>query len=271
MSDLDLDPGETDRDPGETDRVPKRYRIAEAVAAVAPDAAAGPVMKRTVVASSVGAKTVPCACQFCAKIISCSTQVNGTIGKGNLRAHEKHCLKNPDRVVVSIRGKMVSAVFGLLGSDAEFQAPEAVRVLTQGSAKALVGAIHKFPDGSEHPVVRKQTGEPPRILDFFHGKRCCFTEDKSMMQFRLRPDLFPKLYDAEGRCFIAEIGTNIIVGAPETSKPWTTSQLRLISPNFHGTVEVFDIRCCKIIKMNVGNCSQGQGPCRICAFNEVPY
>jgi hypothetical protein len=57
------------------------------------------------------------------------------------------------------------------------------------------------------------------------------------------------------------------VGAPETSKPWTTSQLRLISLNYAGTVEVFDIRCGKIIKMNVDNCARGQGPCRNCTGN----
>jgi hypothetical protein len=229
MSDLDLDPGEIDR-------MPKRSRIDEAVAT-------GPVVVKRATVSNAGSEKVPCACQFCANPISCSTQVNGTINKGPLRAHEKRCPKNPNRLVVSVAGKKVSAVFGSLESDAEFRVPEAVRLLTQGSRGVLAGAIHVFPDGSQHPVVGHRTGEPIPITTFFSsGTRCCSPEDKSMMQFRLRPDMFPNMYDDNGQCVISEIGTKIIVGAPETSKPWTTSQLRLISLNYAGTVEVFDIR-----------------------------
>jgi hypothetical protein len=258
MSDLDLDPGETDR-------VPKRSRIEEAVAAVAPDAAAGPVMTKRVYASSAGAERVPCACQHCAKTFLCGTHLNGTINKGNLRVHEKKCPKNPDRVVVSVRGKLVSEVFGRLESEAEFHAPEDVRVLTQGSKKPLVGAIHKFHDGSEHPVIGLQNSKPIMIPTFFlQGTRCCFPEDASMLLFRQRPNLFPKLYDETGQCFIAEIGTEQVEGAPE---PWKTSQLRLISLKFGGTVDVFDIRCGKMIKMNVDSCARGQGPCRNCTGN----
>ena len=201
-------------------------------------------------------------CTHCNKGISCAVFPSGNINEGTLRRHEKICNKNPNREVKSVRGLTASAVFGPLGSNAEFQAPEAVRKITQGSRGLLLGAIHKLPDGSEHPVVGNMNGKTLTANGFFvHGRRCCFDEEKSMLQFRLRPDLFPKMYDSGGRCLIAEIGTEQIEGAPT---PWSISTLRKISLNFSYKIDVFCLGCKMTIKMRNNHCAQGHGPCRNC-------
>jgi hypothetical protein len=194
-------------------------------------------------------------------------RTNNTIAKSNINTHERRCPKNPDCVVVSVSGLKVSMDFGELGNNAEFQAPEAVRELGKGSGKSLDGAIHAFSDGSWHPVVGKQNGIPIKVSTFFSlGVRCCHTENESMLQFRLRPDLFPKMYGKDGRCVIAEIGTNQIEGAPA---PWTASMLRLFALNCNNPISVFCLRCKLTIQMQNNWCSRGQGPCQNCTGNNT--
>jgi hypothetical protein len=186
--------------------------------------------------------------------------------KNNLKKHEKRCKQNPARQLHTVRGLKVGDFFGAIGSDAEFQAPEAVRNLGQGSKYSLDGAIHVFNDGSFHPVIGQRTGKAILAsLFFYKGNRCCADEDKSLMFFRLRPDLFPKLYSADGKCLIAEIGTEKIDGAPA---PWTNSTLRRYSLNFNGTFSMTCLGCNSTIQMNANNCAQGHATCRNCTSNK---
>ena len=253
----------------------KRALEAEDPAAVGTSEASGgisaPVAVKRVRKSWTGVEKKPRDCQFCKRPILCPVLPSGKVHETNLRRHEKLCPQNPDSVVVSVRGLKVDAVFGAFGSDAEFQAPEDVRKLTQGARGLLEDAKHVFSDGSWHFVKQKTTGKFIRADHFFvNGARCCFPEEQSMIQFRVRPDLYPKLYK-DGKCVIAEIGTEQVENAPA---PWTTSVLRSFSLNFFGTINVFDTRCQNIIQMSVNGCAQGMGPCRDCTGtrpNDVLY
>jgi hypothetical protein len=224
---------------------------------------AGPVVTKRKYESQAFSEKKKRNCLHCGKGISCSVLPSGKINEGALRKHQKTCSKNPNRVVKTVRNLKVGNVFGPIGSDAEFQAPEDVRKLAQGSEKALSGAMHKLPDGSEHPVVGVRSGKLLRAYQFFcSGVRCCFDEDMSMLMFRLRPDMFPKMYDASGRCLIAEIGTERVESAPE---PWPISTLRKFSLNNPNKIDVFCLACKMVIQMSNNNCAQGHGPCRNCA------
>ena len=226
---------------------------------------AGPVVTKRNYKSKAGADKVKRPCKHCAQKISCSVLPSGTINEGTLRTHEIICKMNPNRVVkTTVRGSKVGVVFGPLGSDAEFQAPDYVLKLTQGSSKALKGAIHRLPDGSEHPVVGMMSGKPIKAAIFF-GKdvRCCYDAEKSMLKFRNRPELFPNMYNSEGKCLIAQISTEKVEGAPQDA-PWTISTLRKFALNCHDSIEVYCIGCKTIIEMCNNSCAQGQGPCRNC-------
>jgi hypothetical protein len=235
------------------------------IAAQVSEPIAGPVVTKRKRESTAFSEKKKRNCLHCAKGISCSVLPSGNVDESGLRAHEKTCKKNPNRVVRTVRGLKASDVFGPLGSDAEFQAPEAVRNLTQGRNDELEDAIHVFPDRSWHPVLGKKNGKPITAHGFFvQGYRCCADEDTSMLQFRLKPDLFPKMYDSNGRCLIAEIGTDQVAGAPE---PWSISVLRKFPLNFNEKLEVFCLGCKMTIKMHNASCAQGQGPCRNCTGN----
>lgn len=221
-----------------------------------------PVLTKRKYKSLSGAVKFERQCTHCAKNISCPVLPSGNTHEVNLRRHEKTCKKNPNREVGSVRGLKVGAVFEALGSGAEFQAPGDIREIAQGSKKAMVGAIHMFPDKTWHPVVGKQNGEPLTATKFFgEGIRCCFDEDKSMLLFRNRPGLFPKMYDAYGKCVIAQIGTEQVEGGPA---PWPISILRRYSLNSTDKIIVHCIRCNTAIEMVSNRCAQGQGPCRNC-------
>jgi hypothetical protein len=227
---------------------------------------ANPVVTKEKRESEAGAEKVKRPCKHCDKNISCAVRPSGKIHEASLRAHEKKCPKNPNRVVKSVRGLKVSALFGPIGSDAEFQAPEGVRKLTQGSTGALEGAVHVFSDGSSHPVVGKLNGKTLRAeLFFFYGNRCCYEEADSMLMFRIRPDLFPKMYTEEGKCVIAQIGTEKTGSAPA---PWSISTLRRYPLHFNDKLEVFCIGCKEKINMRNNDCANGHGPCRNCASNK---
>lgn len=222
---------------------------------------AGPVIKKRKYESGSSNEKVKQLCKHCNKGISCPVR-SGKVHEVNLRSHEKTCKNNPEREFLSVRGLKVGEVFGSVGSDSEFQAPEHVRNFSQGSSNVLAGALHVFPDGSMHPVVGILNGKPLRSANFFsNGNRCCFDDDKSILHFRERPDLFPKLYDNDGRCVIAELGTQKVAGAPD---PWPMSKMRLFSLNSHSTVKMLDLRCQLTIDLDINNCAQGQGPCRNC-------
>ena len=243
----------------------QRAREGEEPAAGGANAAAGgPAVSKRALASAAGAPKVKLACVHCNTQISCAVRPTGSVHKYAMRIHEQKCPENPARAVASFRGLKVGDVFGALGGDSEFRAPEYVRELGQGTGKRLEGAIHVFSDGSSHPVIGRKTKEPICAAQFFRrGVRCCAPEDESMMRFRMRPELFPKLY-AGGRCVIAEIGAEQIEGAPP---PWKTSDLRLFSLNFRGTIALFDTRCGEAIEMDITSCAQGRGPCRNCTGN----
>jgi hypothetical protein len=230
------------------------------------DSIAGPVVTKRKRESRAFSEKKKRNCAYCNKGISCAVLPSGKIAENGLRQHQKKCKKNPNREVKTVRNLKVSAVFGPLGSDAEFQAPEDVRKLGQGSKEALLGAIHKLPDGSEHPVVGLLSGKTLTCSHFFRSENpCCFDEDKSMLQFRLRPELFPKMYDSNGRCFIAEIGTEHVAGAPA---PWSISTLRHFSLNSSDKNEVFCLGCKMTIKIRNAVCAQGKGPCRNCTGSQ---
>lgn len=230
------------------------------------------ICKKRKFKSYAGAETSNRLCKHCRKGILCSLYPSGKINEGNLRRHENACKNNPERVVKTVRGMKVGDVFGAVGSGAEFQAPENVRRLGQGSQKPLEGAVHTFPDGSSHPVVGKLNQKPILASSFFQQDiRCCADESESMMQFRVRPDLFPKIYNSDGACVIAEFGTARIEGAPA---PWTTSIMRLFALNSHTKIDAHCIGCNTKIQICIVNCANGQGPCRNCMGNRpaaIPY
>ncbi len=223
---------------------------------------AAPVVKKRKNESRVGAEKVKRPCAHCDKTISCPILPSGKIDEGALRAHEKKCTKKTDYVTFSVRGLKVGAVFGALGSGAEFQAPESVLKFGQGSNNPMDGAIHAFSDGSSHPVIGKKTGKILTANSFFKGVRCCAPENESIMQFRLRPEMFPKMYNKDGLCVIAEFGTGQVEGAPA---PWSTSVMRLKALCCQDDITVFCIGCKTTIQICNARCASGQGPCRNCA------
>ena len=205
-------------------------------------------------------------CRHCGKEIACSwNRGNGTtLDEGNLRRHVKKCPKNPDRVpTVSLTGKKVGDLFGPINGNSEYRAPDHVRALTQGSGEFLEDAMHHMPDESFHPVLGPTKGEKFRIYSFFRGTTCCNKPEESMLQFRLGgPELFPKMYHADGRCKVAELSAVPLDGFP---KPWDESRLRCIALNHVRKIEMTCTGCGHTIKLLPNSCARGGGPCRNCA------
>lgn len=246
----------------------KRAREAENPSAVGTSAAAsgipGPVVVRRYVQTLAAAPTVKRACKHCSLSISCTVKPSGYVHETNLRKHEQRCSQNPAKrapVSGTIRD---DPRFGSTGSGAEFEVEASVLDKKQ-RASLLLQAVHRFPDGSSHPVVGLQSGLPRRICDFFSSSTggCCFPLSSSLLAYRSKPVEYRRLYGEDGLCSIAELRNE------RTSKmhpePWSEAELRRVSLNFRGTVSFIHIPCGQVIDFCPMNVAKGQGPCRNCA------
>jgi hypothetical protein len=229
------------------------------------------LLNKRVQASRSGDKKVIRNCEFCKRGISCSVLPSGAVHEISLRRHEKVCQNNPERKKVSVSGKRISddPRFGLVGSSAEFQTTQTVLNMFQGSSKNQIVATHHFPDGSYHEVQGQMTKTYIRCDRFFGGNVfCCKKPSESILAFVLEPDRFPKLYEEDGLCTVAQLrGKKECATDPV---PWKYSDMTKISIGAAVKLDALCLRCNSQIIFTPASLSRNvnpAGPCDFCNGN----